>query len=293
MFAKSLLQVNEHLGQMGKNGRITGQQLIEMFKDNAPYQKALIEILNKDKFGAAGHLAGKEAMDEIFKALDSLDTAKSTLPPLKIGWKTQIWREARGMVGALDGAMQEITDDFNGWQSSDWHNLWVTAGRDVENVWKSTAGRISKTAYDEWEYIGKQMGLGAASGVAEKMVHGVEDASAKAVEALRKKLGIHSPSTVMRDRIGANMGAGIEQGLAPSANRVSGVFTAMLPRGAGFGSSSVTNNTINQSNSINTGVQVNGAASGAQFGETLGSAHAEALSQQLKRATRALMGASS
>ena len=67
-----------------------------------------------------------------------------------------------------------------------------------------------------WKTIGKNIISGIANGIkgsASKIVDAAKKAAKSALEAAKDFLGIHSPSTVMRDVIGKNMIAGINSGI--------------------------------------------------------------------------------
>ena len=68
----------------------------------------------------------------------------------------------------------------------------------------------------DWATIGQNLINGIKDGVlkaASALIDSVMDAAGKALDAVKNFLGIHSPSTLMRDLIGKNMIAGIEVGI--------------------------------------------------------------------------------
>lgn len=78
---------------------------------------------------------------------------------------------------------------------------------------------------------GRQLILGLISGIGQmglSLANAARNLALRAVEAIKDALGIHSPSTVMRDEIGKMMGAGISVGLADSTAGVAAAFGSLL-----------------------------------------------------------------
>lgn len=75
-----------------------------------------------------------------------------------------------------------------------------------------------KTKFSEidWATVGKNIIEGVKTGVANAaglLIDAVKDVAEKALNGLKKFLGIHSPSRVMRDEVGKNIALGIAEGI--------------------------------------------------------------------------------
>lgn len=67
----------------------------------------------------------------------------------------------------------------------------------------------------DWGQVGKDILSGIANGVVNgvgSLVTAARNAAESALDAIKKKLGIHSPSTVFRDQVGKNMALGMGEG---------------------------------------------------------------------------------
>lgn len=97
-------------------------------------------------------------------------------------------------------------------------------------------------------------GISGAAGWLAQKVKGFANGI---VDGMKDALGIHSPSRVMRDQVGAMVGAGMAEGIADSARQVNAAmqqlntqvtggvtFGAAMPQGSGETSSSVVNNSF-------------------------------------------------
>jgi len=75
----------------------------------------------------------------------------------------------------------------------------------------------------DWANLGKDMMGGIVSGIvnaASSIADSVVNAAKNALEAAKEFLGINSPSKVMRDQIGKNIGGGLAVGIKDSTNQV-------------------------------------------------------------------------
>lgn len=67
----------------------------------------------------------------------------------------------------------------------------------------------------DWGQVGKDILSGIANGVVNgvgSLVTAARNAAESALDAIKRKLGIHSPSTVFRDQVGKNMALGMGEG---------------------------------------------------------------------------------
>lgn len=88
----------------------------------------------------------------------------------------------------------------------------------------------------DWLSIGKSIIDGIISGI-KSMAGGIADAAKNAASgalgAVKSLLGIKSPSSVMRDQVGAQMAAGMAEGISGSAGLVQTSMSALTSRLAG------------------------------------------------------------
>ena len=84
-------------------------------------------------------------------------------------------------------------------------------------------GIKSKFSATDWAEVGINIIKGIKNGVvnaAELLIDAVKDVASQALEGLKKFLGIHSPSSVMRDEVGRQIPAGIAKGVLAGINSV-------------------------------------------------------------------------
>ena len=166
---------------------------------------------------------------------------------------TAIWTGVETFISnvatALGTTMEEVQAS---WQSA-WDNL-VTI---VSTIWdriKTVVQNSIQTVKDffanaDWGVIGKNIVEGIANGIsaaASSIADAAKNAAQAALNAAKDFLGIHSPSSVFREQIGRNMGAGIASGIADLAPTINAQIRAVTaPAGVGGGNSSsmsITNN---------------------------------------------------
>lgn len=90
----------------------------------------------------------------------------------------------------------------------------------VPKLFKALADKFKDT---DWASVGKSIIDGIVEGikkVAANIGKAAKDAAGDALAAVKQLLGIRSPSTVMRDQVGMQIGAGMAEGIAGSAGNV-------------------------------------------------------------------------
>lgn len=95
--------------------------------------------------------------------------------------------------------------------------------RMVDAVSASLSRIKQNVATMDWGSVGANMVRGMTAGVnaaASQLAASVSNAARTAVSAAKAALGIHSPSTVMRDMIGVNIGLGIAEGIQYSTRDI-------------------------------------------------------------------------
>jgi hypothetical protein len=91
----------------------------------------------------------------------------------------------------------------------------------------------------KWKDIGINIIEGIANGLkgaAGKIAQAAKDAAKSALESAKRFLGIHSPSTVMRDQVGAMIGAGMAEGIENSQKQVNSAMAGLNQQIASDGS---------------------------------------------------------
>jgi len=97
-----------------------------------------------------------------------------------------------------------------------------------------------------WGKVGLNIITGIASGIAGaagRLVNAAVNAAKNALDWVKRKLGIHSPSRVFRDQVGEMIGEGMAVGIDESASKVqkaAGRLTGILPSQDGSYSLGVT-----------------------------------------------------
>jgi len=105
----------------------------------------------------------------------------------------------------------------------------------------------------DWNGVGKAIIDGIKTGVknaAKALATSVKDAASGALTAAKNFLGIHSPSTVMRDQVGLQIGAGMAEGIEDSAKQVNAAMSVLNKH--------VTDNDLSISTTNGTGVSGTG-----------------------------------
>lgn len=105
-----------------------------------------------------------------------------------------------------------------------------------------------------WSELGSNLINGIINGVknaAVGLANSVANAAKNALDAAKNALGIHSPSTVMRDQVGMMIGAGMAEGITGSAGLVNNAMRGLNRQ--------LTSDAINMTSNIT----VNGKASGS------------------------------
>lgn len=81
-----------------------------------------------------------------------------------------------------------------------------------------------------WKEIGIDLIHGIAEGVKEaaaSLAEGVVQAARNALNAAKRALGIHSPSTLFRDEVGLQIGAGMAEGIADSSKMINNAMNGL------------------------------------------------------------------
>lgn len=228
---------------------------LESFQDE--YQKALEDIQNSQEdmasklrdYGdlfeeADGRLELTDLRDQISQireygnALESLrgrgvsDSLLSEITSLDIGDATQYTRQ-----------LLQMTDE----EYSEYINLWeqkqAEAQRVAEAFYSSELSaldseyvqKIPETLSDlkgQLVAIGQDSALGLAEGFeseAGSVRSAFVDTIQKALDAAKASMGIHSPSTVWRDEVGANMALGMGEGFLRQMEAMADTITSSIP----------------------------------------------------------------
>lgn len=228
---------------------------LESFQDE--YQKALEDIQNSQEdmasklrdYGdlfeeADGRLELTDLRDQISQireygnALESLrgrgvsDSLLTEITSLDIGDATQYTRQ-----------LLQMTDE----EYSEYINLWeqkqAEAQRVAEAFYSSELSaldaeyvqKIPETLSDlkgQLVAIGQDSALGLAEGFeseAGSVRSAFVDTIQKALDAAKASMGIHSPSTVWRDEVGANMALGMGEGFLRQMEAMADTITSSIP----------------------------------------------------------------
>lgn len=97
----------------------------------------------------------------------------------------------------------------------------------IPKIFEATKTEISNI---DWETIGTNIIEGIKEGVissAKALASSVKDAASGALSSAKKFLGIQSPSKVFKEQVGAQIGAGMIQGIEQSSNQVSKAMKAV------------------------------------------------------------------
>ena len=82
----------------------------------------------------------------------------------------------------------------------------------------------------DWGEVGRNMMTGIANGIKNgitNIVSSAKEAAKTALSTLKNLLGIHSPSSVMRDQIGLQIGAGLAQGVDDSRKQLKAAMSGL------------------------------------------------------------------
>lgn len=105
-----------------------------------------------------------------------------------------------------------------------------------------------KFAEIDWWEVGANIIKGIGNGILGGIGY-IKDAAFEAAntayEAAKEKLGIHSPSTVMRDKVGLMIGAGMAEGIKGSTNKVTSAMNILSNKAVDAGSVNVGMNRLN------------------------------------------------
>ena len=186
--------------------------------------------------------------------------AKATLDGMRDEFNTLYTGDAETLGVVASNALQGLSTAFAAADSTNLQKefskkLWDGIKEDPDKPGAKTAENFVKDM-DEWagsdpakqKYaaIAKEIAAGISGGdkaaidelVTANMSLGLNYPEAM-LRAMEDYLGIHSPSTVARDRIGAPIGEGILQGMRESLGLGAGVATDVLSGGVGQGAETV------------------------------------------------------
>lgn len=106
----------------------------------------------------------------------------------------------------------------------------------VKNVWKAISGAVIgaydaiKATLGRWGEIGKAIIAGIKDGIvnaAKGLAVSVIDAAKGALKAAKNFLGIKSPSRLFKEQVGAQIGAGMAEGIAESGKKVNAAMAGI------------------------------------------------------------------
>lgn len=134
-------------------------------------------------------------------------------------------------VQATVGAIRNVIGAVVGWVSQQWASLRANASAAWSGLTGAIKGALTRVSSVVTGVVGsiksKALSIGSAiidgikSGIssgAHKIIKAVTDLAENAKNALKKKLGIHSPSRVMADEVGVPIAQGIALGINRAAN---------------------------------------------------------------------------
>jgi len=149
----------------------------------------------------------------------------------------------------ISNIVNVINDNMPKILKAGWDIILMLAKGIIDNipVIIENAGNIVTAIWDtisavNWLDLGSNIIRGIAGGVkkaASWLIDSVKEAAASALNGVKDFLGIHSPSTVFRDKVGAMMAAGIIQGfednlavdemIGPIKSAVSDISGSLIP----------------------------------------------------------------
>lgn len=131
------------------------------------------------------------------------------------------------------------------WRAFDWLNIGRFVINGISNGVRALASSIPDTLRNigrnawnafnniDWGDIGWNIIRGIANGIwdgADKIVRAAKDVAKQALNAAKSFLGIHSPSRVFREEVGAQIPAGEAQGIIENADMVEDAATEVAER---------------------------------------------------------------
>lgn len=159
------------------------------------------------------------------KSIFSSNTVKQGIAsPFSNAWKAikTIWDAVVGYFKLIWSNIKSVFSVVQSVLSGDFRGAW----NGIKSIWNNTKSYFSGIVKnilgyfgdlpDKFISVGKDMINGLIQGVknaAGKLATAAKNAVKDAVNAAKKFLGIHSPSTLMRDEIGIPMGQGIGEGI--------------------------------------------------------------------------------
>ncbi len=177
--------------------------------------KSYIWLLKHEKTWGAVKLAVKGVVLGI-AALGAVAAIALGVIGVAIGLALALIGGLLAAIYSIPAALRSITAAGNRW------------GAEFQAWWKSL----------DLSEIGLQMINGLVNGIkgaGGAVLTALKSVVSGAVEGAAKFLGIHSPSKLMEDRIGANMGAGIPQGIEKSAKDVTSATVRVVKGGVDAG----------------------------------------------------------
>lgn len=137
---------------------------------------------------------------------------------LVVSYFRLVWSNIKGIFSVVQSV---LSGDFRGaWEGI--KSIWNNTKSYFSGIIDTIFGYFSKLP-DKLISVGRNMIDGLIEGVksaAGRLAAAAKEAVQSAVNAAKDFLGIHSPSTLMRDEIGKMMGAGIGEGLLASTKAV-------------------------------------------------------------------------
>jgi hypothetical protein len=148
------------------------------------------------------------------------------------GFIEQFWNvQFRTILNVIQGILQLLTGDFKGAGDTlktilnDWKTFFETIIKSIANGIRTWFNEV------DWSGIGKNILNGIAAGIrsgAGAIKDAAQRAAGDALEAAKRFLGIHSPSTVAAEEIGEPFAAGIGAGIRSSLSSMAGGVNAGL-----------------------------------------------------------------
>lgn len=196
----------------------TGQELINKIVDlenEIDNAGGTFEWLKQKATDAGANI--KQSLQDAFPVGDEWNRMTTNFSNAWERMKTTATSGAEALKSAINGALNSALDSVKGWG-----NNVIDAVRNAFNKMISTIQDIIKTLPQKIKEAGIQMAQGLVNGftsrfesIKSKMFKSMEDV----IEYIKKMLGIHSPSRVFADEIGAMMALGISEG-----------FTGIMPK---------------------------------------------------------------
>lgn len=147
------------------------------------------------------YAAAKADADSVIQALEKT---------LEINSPSRVTRRIFNYVG--EGAIQGLQDKFGDIQTNA-YDMAVSAAKSMEGY----------DLYGKGKSAGNNMAAGMSAGILEGKSSVIDNAVSMAqsvISATKRVLGIHSPSKVFEDEVGANMALGMEKGFSKTVNTI-------------------------------------------------------------------------